>query len=487
MSPAYPDQLLIGGALGPGHGDPRPVLNPATEQVLAEVRDADEADVSAALTAARDAWPEWAEATPNERASVLREISAQIAAQRDWLTSILVDEVGKPVTEAEGEISTTARFFSYTASLLEAQTDEIRYTGRRDEEIWTRRRPYGVVAAIIPWNFPAALVARKVAPAIGAGNTIVVKTDEKTPLSALAIAQILAGVPGLPAGVVNVLTGAGETVGRSLVTSPVTQLVTMTGSSQAGKSILADAAPLVKPVSLELGGKAPFIVLPDADLAAAVSDAVVSRYMNCGQVCIANERTYVHEDVYDAFVAQFADRVSDLVVGDPRDRASEVGPKVSADELDRTLHGVRAAVAEGARVLVGGGRLTGGQYEHGYWMAPTVLTEVTETMPVMTEEVFGPVTPITSFRDWSEVRDRANATRYGLSAYVYTADLDSAMRASRDLAFGEVYINRVGPEEINGFHIGYRESGLGGDDGPHGLDLYSRRQTVYLRSRPDQR
>jgi lactaldehyde dehydrogenase/glycolaldehyde dehydrogenase len=487
MSAPYPDQLLIGGQLRPGRGAERAVVNPATEQVLTTVRDAGEADVQDALDAARRASADWGEATPNERAAVLRAIGAAVTAGRDRLTAILVDEVGKPVTEAEGEIATTARFFTFTASLLEVQADEIRYTDRRNEEIWTRRRPYGVVAAIIPWNFPAALVSRKVAPAIGAGNAVVLKADEKTPLSALAIGEILAGLPGLPSGLVSILTGPGETIGRALVTSPLTHLVSMTGSSEAGKAILADAARSVKPVSLELGGKAPFIVLPDADLPAAVSDAVVSRYMNCGQVCIANERTYVHEDVYEAFVEQYAERVSALVVGDPRERTSEIGPKISAAELAKTLQGVRASAEAGARVLVGGGKLAGGGYDRGYWMQPTVLTEVTDAMPAMTDELFGPVTPITSFRSWPEVRDRANATRYGLSAYVYTDDLDSAMRASRELSFGEVYINRVGPEEINGFHVGYRESGLGGDDGPHGLDLYSRRQTVYLRSRAARR
>jgi lactaldehyde dehydrogenase/glycolaldehyde dehydrogenase len=484
MSRQYPTALLIDGSLRRGGGEAREVVNPATEETLAAVPDASAADVGDALATAGRAWPDWAGAAPNERAGVLRTIAVAIEAERNWLASLLVAEVGKPVAEAEGEVSSTARFFSYTASLLEALVDEIRYTDKRNEQIWTRRRPHGVVAAIIPWNFPSALVARKVAPAIGAGNAVVLKADEKTPLSALAIAQILASVAELPPGVVNILTGAGDTVGRRLVTSPGTQLVTMTGSSEAGKAILADAAPLVKPVSLELGGKAPFIVLPDADIPTAVQDAVYSRYMNCGQVCIANERTFVHEAIYQPFVEQYVARVAELVVGDPQDRSSDVGPKISEAELAKTLHGVAASVAAGAQVRVGGERLTRDSYSRGYWMAPTVLTEVTDDMPAMVDELFGPVTPISSFRTWQEVRGRANATRYGLSAYVYTADLDTAMRASNELSFGEVYINRVGPEEINGFHVGYRESGLGGDDGPHGLDLYSRRQTVYLRTRP---
>jgi lactaldehyde dehydrogenase/glycolaldehyde dehydrogenase len=342
-----------------------------------------------------------------------------------------------------------------------------------------------VVAAIIPWNYPSALVARKLAPALGAGNAVVLKADEKTPLSALALAEILAEPGLLPRGLVNVLCGAGETIGRALVTSPLTQLVTMTGSTAAGKAILADAAALVKPVSLELGGKAPFIVLGDADVDAAVRDAVASRHMNCGQVCIANERTYVQRDIYEPFVERYVEAVGSLVVGDPRDPATQVGPKISPEELEKTLAGVQASVARDAVVRLGGGRLSGDGFDRGNWLEPTVLTDVSDGMSVMVDELFGPVTPIAPFDSWEEVVERANATRYGLSAYVYTRDLATAMRASRDLSFGEVYVNRAGPEEINGYHVGYRESGLGGDDGPHGLDAYFRRQTVYLRYAAD--
>jgi lactaldehyde dehydrogenase/glycolaldehyde dehydrogenase len=474
--------LLIGGQLQPGGGSPREVENPATGAALCRVNDASGADAEQAIAAAAGSWRDWAAVPAPARAALLRRLAEQIGAEQDWLAEILVAEVGKPIIEAEGEVQAAVGFIRHAASLLETRTDEIRYTGTSDEEIWTRRQPHGVVAAIIPWNYPSALVTRKLGPALAAGNAIVIKADEKTPLSALAIAQIVARSGLLPDGLVSVLTGPGDTIGRALVQSPATDLITMTGSSEAGKAILADAASLVKPVHLELGGKAPFIVMADADLDLAVRDAVLSRHMNCGQVCIANERTFVHESLYDDFVSRYATQVGELVVGDPRARDTQVGPKVSRAELDKTLRILQESISHGALVLAGGAKLAGPPgMEAGHWMTPTVVAHVTDEMPIMRDEVFGPVTPISAFADWTEVAARANASRYGLSAYVYSASLRTAMLASRDLAFGEVYVNRAGPEEINGFHTGYRESGLGGDDGAHGLDGYFRKQTVYVR------
>lgn len=476
----YPTDLLIGGNLHPGRGTARPVENPANEDTITYVNDASDEDIQQAVRSASQAWREWASTPEHARAAALRQLATRIGDRREELSQLLVAEVGKPIVQAEAEIDATMAFTTHAASLLETRCDEIRYTGNRNEEIWTRRRPYGVCAAIIPWNYPSALVTRKLAPAVAAGNAIVIKADEKTPLSALAIARLV-GESGLfPAGLINVVTGPGDRVGRALVRSPETDLITMTGSTGAGKAILADAAELVKPVSLELGGKAPFIVMADADLDVAVRDAVLSRHTNCGQVCIANERTFVHSSVYEKFSERYVEAVAGLTTADPRDRATEVGPKISRQELDKTVATMRASVAAGARIRIGGDRLSEGDYAHGHWCAPTVLTDVTDDMPVMRDELFGPVTPITSFSDWSDVVRRSNATDYGLSAYVYTNDLSVAMAASRDLSFGEVYINRAGPEEVNGFHAGFHQSGLGGDDGAHGLDGYFQKQTVYL-------
>jgi lactaldehyde dehydrogenase/glycolaldehyde dehydrogenase len=339
--------------------------------------------------------------------------------------------------------------------------------------------PYGVVVGIIPWNYPAALFARKVAPAIMAGNAIVLKPHEDTPLTALALAKIIEEA-GVPPGVVNVVTGAGQVVGDSLVRDPITQMVSMTGSVRGGREILAAASENITPVSLELGGKAPFIVLDDADLGAAVENAVDARFWNCGQVCTSNERTYVHRSVYGEFVERFVEAASSLRMGDPSREDVQMGPKVNEPELTKVETLVKGAVEQGASVVLGGGRPVGKEFEKGYWFEPTVLIGTTNEMDIVQSEVFGPVLPIQPFDDFEKVIDLANDSQYGLTAYIFTSDLHRAMRAIEEINFGEVYINKIGPEQLQGFHTGYRLSGMGGDDGPYGYERYLRRKTVYL-------
>jgi lactaldehyde dehydrogenase / glycolaldehyde dehydrogenase len=335
-----------------------------------------------------------------------------------------------------------------------------------------------VVVGIIPWNYPAALFARKVAPAIMAGNTIVLKPHEDTPLAALALARIVEGA-GAPPGVVNVVTGAGRVVGDALVRHPITQMVSVTGSVRGGREILAAAAENITPVSLELGGKAPFIVLEDADLGAAVENAVDARFWNCGQVCTCNERTYVQRSVYDEFVERFVEAASSLRMGDPTREDVQMGPKVNEPELRKVEALVQDAVEQGANLHLGGRRPEGKEFEKGYWFEPTVLTETTNEMNIVQREVFGPVLPIQPFDDFDEVVNLANDSRYALTAYVFTSDLHKAMRAIDDIDFGEIYVNKIGPEQLQGFHTGYRLSGMG-DDGPYGYERYLRRKTVYL-------
>jgi lactaldehyde dehydrogenase/glycolaldehyde dehydrogenase len=348
-----------------------------------------------------------------------------------------------------------------------------------NEHLMVRNVPYGVVVGIIPWNYPAALFARKVAPAIMAGNTIVLKPHEETPLAALALARIVEEA-GVPPGVVNVVTGAGRVVGDALVRHPITAMVTVTGSVRGGREILATAAENIVPVSLELGGKAPFIVLDDADLEAAVENAVDARFWNCGQVCTCNERTYVQRGVYDAFVERFVEAASSLRLGDPTREDVQMGPKVSRPELEKVETLVGGAVEDGAEIVLGGGRPEGVEFAKGYWFEPTVLTGTTNGMDIIQNEVFGPVLPIQPFDDFGEVVDLANDSRYGLTAYVFTSNLHKAMRAIDGIDFGEVYVNKIGPEQLQGFHTGYRLSGMGGDDGPYGYERYLRRKTVYL-------
>jgi lactaldehyde dehydrogenase/glycolaldehyde dehydrogenase len=458
----------------------RLVINPADESVIAAVPEADEGHAEQALEAARRAQREWSRRSGPERGAVLKAIAEGVRTHQEELARLVVAEQGKTITEARGEVGDAAAgYFDYYATFERAQVGTMFAPDESNEQLFVRSVPYGVVVGIIPWNYPAALFARKMAPAIMAGNTIVLKPHEDTPLSALALARVVEEA-GVPPGVVNVVTGAGRVVGDALVRNPITQMVSVTGSVRGGREILAAAAENITPVSLELGGKAPFIVLEDADLGAAVENAVDARFWNCGQVCTCNERTYVQRGVYDEFVERFVEAAAALRMGDPTREDVQMGPKVNEPELDKVEALVKGAVDQGAHVVLGGGRPEGEEFERGYWFEPTVLTGTTNDMDVVKSEVFGPVLPIQPFDDFDEVVDLANDSRYGLTAYVFTSNLHRAMRAIEDIDFGEIYVNKVGPEQVQGFHTGYRLSGMGGDDGPYGYERYLRRKTVYL-------
>ncbi|KYK00121.1 aldehyde dehydrogenase family protein [Microbacterium sp. CH1] len=457
----------------------RPVTNPATGAVFTEVPSADASHVDEAVAAAVHAQREWARRPVAERAAVLAEVVRLVEQNAEELAALVVAEQGKTITEARGEIQGVVAFFDFALSQKYRTEGEVVTPSSAQRQLIVREEPLGVVVAIIPWNFPAAIFARKVAPALMTGNAIIVKPSDVTPLSSLALARLCQRA-GVPDGLLSVLTGRGSVVGTALIDHPETAMVTVTGSTRAGIDILERAAKKVIPVSLELGGKAPFIVFGDADLPRAVEDAFEARFMNCGQVCTCNERTYVHRSVFDAFVAQLVEKVRGLRVGDPMDDESQMGPKVSGEEWSKVDEMVRAAVAAGAQVEVGGGRPEGRDEDPGFWFAPTVLTGVSNDMDIVQQEVFGPVLPIVPFDDYDEVIRFANSTPYGLTAYVYTTDIRTAMQATDDLAFGEVYVNRVGPEEVAGFHTGWKMSGLGGDDGHHGFERYTQRKTVYV-------
>ena len=458
----------------------RSVINPADESVIAEAPEAEADHAEQALEAAQRAQRDWGRKSGVERGATLRAIAEGIRAQRDELAQLVVAEQGKTITEARGEVGDAAAgFFDYYAGYERAQVGSMFAPDKTNEQLFVKSVPYGVVVGIIPWNYPAALFARKVAPAIMAGNAIVIKPHEDTPLSALALARIIEEA-GLPPGIVNVVTGAGRVVGDALVRHPVTQMVTVTGSVRGGREILAAAAENIVPVSLELGGKALFIVLDDADVASAVENAVDARFWNCGQVCTCNERTYVQRGVYEEFVERFVDAASSLRMGDPMRDDVQMGPKVNEPELTKVEAFVTDAVQQGARVELGGGRPEGEEFRKGYWFEPTVLTGTRNDMDIMQREVFGPVLPIQPFDDFEEVIELANDSPYGLTAYLFTSNLHKAMRAIDDIQFGEVYINKIGPEQLQGFHTGYRLSGMGGDDGPYGYEKYLRRKTVYL-------
>ncbi len=457
-----------------------PVTNPASEETIAEVAVASDEQVHLAVQAARAAQRDWSRRTAVERGAFLRRWADLVEREREALAKTITSEEGKPLHEAVGEVDFGNSWFRYYAEFDRRIEGEILPADRPNEQLWIMPQPVGVVSAIIPWNYPLAVAIRKIAPALIAGNTIVLKPHEDTPLSALALAR-LAEEAGLPPGVVNIITGPGETVGEALVKHPIPGLITFTGSVATGQRIARNAADNVTLVSLELGGKAPFIVMDDCDLDAAVEAAAFSRFMNCGQVCICNERTYVHENVVEPFLERLIAKVREITVGDPLHPDTVVGPKVSRVELEKVENYVREAVAAGAVVETGGQRLNEGAYANGFWFQPTVLTNVRQDMPIMRKEIFGPVVPVMKFSSFDEALQLANDSSFGLAAYLFTDDMHQVMRAVRDVECGELYINRGPGESIHGFHSGWKHSGIGGDDGKHGLNHYLSMKTVYVK------
>ncbi|MGJ3242425.1 MAG: aldehyde dehydrogenase family protein [Opitutales bacterium] len=457
------------------------VENPADQSNLADISVATDEHIAAAYRAAGEAQPAWGRRPARERGLILRRWADLLEADQERLAEIITREEGKPLAESEGEIALGLDWLRYYAEFDRRIEGDILPADRMDEQIWILRQPVGVVLAIIPWNYPFGVALRKIAPALIAGNALVLKPHEQTPLSALAIAEHAAEA-GVPAGILSVLNGPGETVGAALARHPLPGLITFTGSVETGRTLAGVAAANLTRISLEMGGKAPFIVDADSDLDRAVEAAAFARYLNCGQVCICNERTFVHESVYTPFVEKLAAAADRLVVGDPLDRKTQMGPKVSRPELEKVERYVETARQAGATVITGGGRPTGGVFDRGHWYQPTVLADVRPDMTVMQEEIFGPVLPVMPYRDFDEVLTWANATPYGLSAYLFTRDLGKVMRAVQDLALGEVYLNRGPGESVHGFHTGWKQSGIGGDDGKYGLESYFRKKTVYLKA-----
>lgn len=472
-------QMLVAGKWT-GSGQSMPVLNPATEETIAEVPIASPDDIQTALDGAKRAQKPWARLTGVERGKVLRRWADLIDRDQDRLARILSQEQGKPLSEAQGEMAFGNSWFRYYAEFDRRIEGDILAADHPDEQLWIVPAPVGVVIGIIPWNYPSAVAIRKIAPALIAGNAVILKPHEDTPLSALELLK-LGEKAGVPAGVVSVLTGPGETVGEALVKSPIPRLISFTGSVATGKRIMRNAADNVTMVSLEMGGKAPFIVMDDSDIEVAARTAAAARFVNCGQVCICNERTYVHKRVAKDFLDVFVAEARKLKMGDPLAAGVSLGPKVNLEELEKVERYVNEARQGGASIVLGGGRPSSSEYKRGYWFEPTVIVNVRQDMKIMQEEVFGPVIPVMEFSEFDEALDLANDSRFGLAAYLFTRDVDRVMRAVRDLECGELYINRGPGESIHGYHSGWKQSGIGGDDGKHGLDHYLQRKTVYLR------
>jgi succinate-semialdehyde dehydrogenase/glutarate-semialdehyde dehydrogenase len=462
------EQIYLDGRWVDGAGGERAdVVDPATGAIVASVAQGTRTDARQAIEAARRALPAWAGMTAVARAAVLRRWFDLIVESADDLAALLTAEQGKPLREARGEIVYGAGFIEWFAEEGKRAYGEVIPSNATDRQLLTLRQPIGVCAAITPWNFPMAMIARKAAPALAAGCPIVVKPAPATPLSALALAE-LADRAGIPAGVLNVVPGPAEEVGHELATSPVVRKLSFTGSTATGRLLMAQAAATVKRVSLELGGNAPLIVFDDADLETAVAGAIASKFRNSGQTCVCANRLLVQSGIHDAFVERFAEAVSSLQVGNGFEPGSDQGPLIDGRALAKVQDHISDAVALGARVAVGGTVHELG----GTFFSPTVLTQVTPSMRVCVEETFGPVAPILRFDTETEALALANDTESGLAAYLFTRDIGCAMRVGAGLEFGVVGIN-TGLVSYEGAPFGgVKQSGLGREGSRHGLEDY---------------
>ncbi|HEY1159830.1 MAG TPA: aldehyde dehydrogenase, partial [Terracidiphilus sp.] len=410
------------------------------------------------------------------RAAHLREIAGLLRANRESLARVITEEQGKILSLAQVEVDFSADYLDYMAEFARRYEGEIIPSDRPGENILLYKAPIGVIAGILPWNFPFFLIVRKMAPALVTGNTIVIKPSSETPNNAFEFARLVAQ-SSLPKGVFNLVSGAGSVVGNALASHPKVGMVSLTGSVEGGVAVMHAASGNVTKVSLELGGKAPAIVAADADIDLAVRAIRASRIINTGQVCNCAERVYVHESIAAEFTAKIAAAMRQTVVGDPFDPTTEMGPLVSKRQRELVAAAVQQALNDGAKLETGGGNHPSSA---GYYFQPTVLTNCRQETSIMQQETFGPVLPIATFTHLDQAIAYANDCEYGLTSSIYTRSLDVAMRASNELKFGETYVNRENFEAMQGFHAGWRKSGIGGADGKHGLEEYLQTHVVYM-------
>ena len=444
------------------------VSDPATGLKLAEVANLGAAHAEQAISAANAAWPAWRSKTAKERSILLRKWFDLLIANTEDLARLMTTENGKPLAESRGEVAYGASFVEWFAEEAKRINGETLPQFDNNRRLLVQRQSIGVCAAITPWNFPLAMITRKVAPAIAAGCPVIIKPAEQTPLTALAAAE-LALRAGIPAGVINIVTadaGNSIAIGKVLCASDTVRHISFTGSTEVGRILMAQSAPTVKKMSLELGGNAPFIVFDDADIDSAVEGAFASKYRNAGQTCVCSNRIYVQESVYEAFVQKFAAKVKTAKVGNGFEDGVNQGPLIEPSAVDKVERHVKDAIAKGARVLTGGQRLQGQFFE------PTVVADATADMVCATEETFGPFAPIFKFKTEQEAIDAANNTIFGLASYFYSRDVGRIFRVSEALEYGMVGIN-VGVLATE--HVpfgGVKQSGLGREGSHHGIDDY---------------
>lgn len=466
--------LFIDGSWIGNDADTRiEVRNPATNQVVGTVPNAGQEETCRAIAAAERAFLLWRATTAEHRARILRKWFDLMVENQDDLALIMTSEQGKPLAEAKGEIAYAAAYVEWFAEEGKRVYGDMIPSPWPDKRIVVKKEPVGVCAAITPWNFPAAMITRKVAPALAAGCTIIVKPASQTPLSALAMAE-LAARAGVPRGAFNVVTGSAREIGAALTTSAIVRKLTFTGSTEIGRVLAAQCAPTLKRMSLELGGNAPFIVFDDADLDEAVAGAIASKYRNSGQTCVCANRLLVQDGIYDAFTKKLATAVSELRVGDGTEPGTLQGPLIDSNALAKVEELVGDAIARGAQVVTGGKRHALG----GTFYEPTVIANVTADMKIANEEIFGPVAPLVRFKTEAEAIALANASEFGLAAYFFSRDIARVWRVADAIEAGMVGINTGVISTAVAPFGGVKQSGMGREGSKYGIDEYV--DTKYL-------
>lgn len=472
-------KMLIGGEwVESASGKTFPTYNPATGEVLAEVYEADQEDVNRAVEAARKAFEEgpWSRMTAGERSRLLWRLADLIEEHKEELAQLETLNNGKPIRESlYGDIPGTIEHFRYFAGWSTKITGETLPEARRGFFAYTRREPVGVVGQIIPWNFPLLMAAWKLAPALACGNTVILKPAEQTPLTALRLGELIMEA-GFPEGVVNILPGYGPTAGEALVRHPGVDKIAFTGSTNVGRKIMELSAGNIKRVSLELGGKSPNIIFPDADLGQAIPGALRGIFVNQGQVCCAGSRVFIPKGMYDNVLSEMASYAEKVKQGPGLDPTTEMGPLVSKEQLNRVANYIELGKQEGAKVAAGG------EYnrEGGYFVKPTVFEAVEDNMTIAREEIFGPVMVALPYEDIEEVVKRANNTEYGLAAGVWTNNIKNALRVAHSLKAGTVWVNCYNVLDATAPFGGYKQSGIGREHGSYVLDLYTEVKSVWV-------
>lgn len=453
------------------------VANPATDEIVSEVPNCTKADILRAIESCKKAQKEWKKTTSVERAGYLKRLAKEVVNNADYLGRAVCEEQGKILPDAIGAVHWGAGVMEYHAEWARRMEGEVTSCDLPRENIIIYKEPMGIVACILPWNFPLGILMRKLAPALITGSTVILKPSSETPGSALEFAQLIEKV-GIPKGVINIITGKGSVVGKELCTNPEIKMITLTGSTEVGQEVMRLAATNLTRVSLELGGKAPAIVMKDCDLELAVKSIIGQKIFNAGQICSGVERVYVQEEVAEKFIKKVSEGMRSVTFGNGAlEPYPRMGSIINHEAVNSIHKHVEKAVKQGAKVVVGGNIPT----KKGSFYEPTVLVDCNQDMEIMHKEIFGPVMPISVFKDEQEALELANDCEYGLTSTLYTKSLQTEMLFANNIEFGELFVNRPQGEEYHAYHAGWKKSGIGGDDGRHGMEEFLQTRAVYIR------